>query len=366
MPLKKTGNRVGLFWMCCRCDGRAITINLLRKLLPPNIVNTLWQKARIGEGIKAKRCPSCRRVMLQIPVVLSRQPEFLDVCVSCHVIWFDAGEYERFPKLKIAEPAYEQLSDKAKEAVAMANLELVKMRSEPSDGASTPDNWWEYILGFFGMPVEYNEVPLRQKPIVTWALTAVIAAVSIIAMFNLDDAVTKLGLIPEQFTRYMGFTFISSFFLHAGIIHLIGNLYFLLVFGDNVEDLLGKTKYLLLIFLSAIFGDIAHILCEPSSTIPAVGASGGISGIMAYYCFKFPKARVGILFCWYFIYIRWIRMPVTVMFALWILIQISYAFMQTRGLSNIAAFAHLGGAAIGVLFWLFTRNSTPAVEQSES
>jgi membrane associated rhomboid family serine protease len=202
------------------------------------------------------------------------------------------------------------------------------------------------------MPIEYNAVPLRQKPVVTWTLAVIIAAVSIIAFLNLEQVVTKFGLIPSRFTRDFGFTFISSFFLHAGLLHLLGNLYFLLVFGDNTEDILGRKKYLLLIILSALVGDIAHILSSPHSAVPSIGASGGISGILAYYCLRFPKARVG-LFLWF----CWIRIPVVLMFVFWVLIQILYAYLQKYGLSNIAAFAHLGGAFVGIFFWLISRRS---------
>jgi len=141
---------------------------------------------------------------------------------------------------------------------------------------------------------------------------------------------------------------------------LLGNLYFLVVFGDNTEDVLGKGRYLLLIAVATIAGDVAHILSDPGSTIPCVGASGGISGILAYYCLRFPNARVGIIF-WY----RWFRIPVGVMFAVWVALQIITAMRQSAGISNVAGFAHLGGAAVGVLFWWFTRKPFSGTGESD-
>ncbi|MHC4494669.1 MAG: rhomboid family intramembrane serine protease [Planctomycetota bacterium] len=141
---------------------------------------------------------------------------------------------------------------------------------------------------------------------------------------------------------------------------MFGNLYFLVVFGDNSEDILGKARYLLMIAAAAIAGDVAHILSDPGSTIPCIGASGGISGILAYYCLRFPKAKVGIILFW----VRWIRMPVGVMFVLWILLQIITAMKQSMGISNVAVFAHFGGAAVGILFWWFSRK--PFSETGES
>jgi hypothetical protein len=86
------------------------------------------------------------------------------------------------------------------------------------------------------------------------------------------------------------------------------------------------------------------------SDIPCIGASGGISGVLAYYCLRFPRASVGML--WYF---RWVRMPVGVMFALWVLMQFFGAVELSAGIGNVAVYAHLGGAAVGVLFWWWTR-----------
>jgi membrane associated rhomboid family serine protease len=355
-PLRKTGNRVGIFWLCPSCGGRAITVEVLRKVFSPQILNSLWQKARAGQGTKVRPCAACRRPMIQIPVVVAEESEFIDICTGCHFIWFDPSEFERFPKLRIPKPAYEALPAEARRELAMANLELLKQRQAAPDGRSQPDHWWEILLGLFGMPVEYNTAPLRQKPIATWTTALLIAVVSLTAMFNLQQTIADWGLIPAEFTRHFGLTFISSFFLHAGPIHLLGNLYFLLVFGDNTEDVLDRKKYLLLIILASAAGDIAHILCQPGSTIPCVGASGGISGILAYYCLRFPKARVGILF-WFYAYIRWVRVPVSAMFVFWLLMQIVYAYLQTQGVSNIAAFAHLGGAFVGVLFWSLTRKA---------
>ena len=151
-------------------------------------------------------------------------------------------------------------------------------------------------------------------------------------------------------------TFLTSFFLHAGLFHLIGNLYFLLVFGDNTEDVLGKRRFLLLVAAAAVAGDITHILADPRATIPCVGASGGISGILAYYCLRFPTARVGLV-GWF----RWLRVPVRLMFAVWVAMQIIDAYWILEGIGDVAVFAHLGGATVGVLFWWWTQR---AVQQT--
>jgi membrane associated rhomboid family serine protease/Zn-finger nucleic acid-binding protein len=347
MLSKRMSPSLGLTWVCPSCRGRALTLEALRHVVPSPLVNRLWQSARTGQYPAVRRCPACRRLMAEVPVLAAESRTlYLDVCTGCHFVWFDTREFETLPKIRPELPAYETLSPKAKEALALARLETLKQQSQAMDVADPPDHWWQFAIAMLGIPIEYNDTPLRNRPLVTWLLTAVIAGVSLAAMGNLKAAVENWGLIPAEFGRHYGLTFLTSFLLHAGLFHLIGNLYFLVVFGDNAEDVLGKWRYLLLVATAALVGDIAHILVDPRATVPCVGASGGISGILAYYCLRFPTARVGIV--WWF---HWIRLPVGIMFALWVASQIFSALWISSGFGNVAVFAHLGEAAIGVLFW---------------
>jgi membrane associated rhomboid family serine protease len=291
--------------------------------------------------------------MSEVPITRSKKNEILDVCTGCYLIWFDTHEYESLPKAAKSEPKELNLSMEAREALALVRLEVIKSEQTNYDiSEGGPDHWWHIIPAFFGIPIEYNYTPLQHKPVATWLLAAMIALVTFISFRDLRYTIETFGLIPAEFTRYFGFTFISSFFLHGGIVHLLGNLYFLIVFGDNTEDVLGRGKYLLLLALAALGGNIAHVLGDIHSTIPCVGASGGISGILAYYCLRFPGASVGIMF-WF----RWIRLRVGYMFAFWILLQLLGVYLQKAELSNVSALAHLGGAGVGILFWFLEKMS---------
>jgi len=148
---------------------------------------------------------------------------------------------------------------------------------------------------------------------------------------------------------------LTSFLLHGGILHLVSNMYFLLVFGDNVEDALGKAGYLGLIVAAALVGDLLHVIFDPRPQIPVVGASGGISGVILYYALKFPRAALGILLRILF-YFRWVSLPAYVYVGFWVLLQILGAFQQVAGVTNVSALAHLGGASVGAAAWLLTRN----------
>ena len=172
---------------------------------------------------------------------------------------------------------------------------------------------------------------------------------------NLEAAIEGFGLVPAQLWRHGGVTFITSFFLHAGLLHLIGNVYFLLVFGDNVEDDLGRWRFVLLLAAADLFGNLLHVAGNPHSMTPCVGASGGISGVIAYYALRFPRARLGIMFGYWF-YFRWVHFPAYVGLLFWFVLQFLLAFEQKLGIGNVAAFAHLGGAAVGVAAWLLWRS----------
>src|SRR5438477_12429303 len=126
------------------------------------------------------------------------------------------------------------------------------------------------------------------------------------------------------------------------------------------KNFLGPLRYIALIALAAFVGDLLHIASAPASTIPCIGASGGIAGLITFYALAFPQAKIG--FLWrYFYYFRWIRLPAWFVFVLWILFQIIGAYEQKIGISSVSSFAHLGGAAVGVAAWAVCRKSNVSV-----
>jgi membrane associated rhomboid family serine protease len=205
-----------------------------------------------------------------------------------------------------------------------------------------------------GLPIETDDGPLAHRPWLTWSLALLILIVSLAAFVNLKPIIAQYGLVPAHWMRLGGLTFLTAFFLHAGVFHLLTNLYFLLVFGDNVEDFLGRWRFLALILMATLAGHVLHIIGDPASRLPCIGASGGISGVVAFYACKYPHARMGFLFRYVTIF-RWVRMPAYLLFLLWIAIQVMGACFQVTGDCGVAYRAHLGGAVVGVLFWLATR-----------
>ena len=354
VPLKEMRTSGGVFYGCDVCGGRAVTIELLRKRFARESINPLWLHAMRGEGRVGLPCPLCKHPM--IGVGLSDRAEInVDVCQHCHFIWFDAHEFDTLVPRQ-PESVAPKLPQKAREMLAIAEVERLSKQAEGTDlDSAAPEESWKQIAAFLGMPVEFDPPQEQRRPWATWLLSAVIICSSLLAFLNLREVVQRFGLIPAQATRFDGLTFVTSFFLHAGIIHLAGNMYFLLAFGHAVENFLRPLRYLALIALAAFIGDLAHIALDPRSQTPCIGASGGIAGVITFYALNFPRMRLAFLMRWGFVWFRWIRLPAWFVFVLWILFQFIGTLEQKAGMSSVSSAAHLGGAVVGVVAWIVWR-----------
>jgi Zn-finger nucleic acid-binding protein len=242
IQLAKTKEFPGIFWVCPSCDGRLGTVSLLRKHIPRSVMNNLWLTARSGDYPNKHPCPSCDKRMAEIPLHGEDEPERLDLCTVCHIAWFDPSEYESLPTIPREPTLKEILPQEALERLAVVKIDEIREQAQSKAWAegALPNEEWKWIAAILGMPVEHENAPLHKLPLQTLLLALVITAVSLLAFIDLEALVLKWGLMPSQAWRYGGGNFSHSFFLHGGAWHLIGNTYFLLVFGDNVEDCLGK------------------------------------------------------------------------------------------------------------------------------
>lgn len=344
----------GLTWVCATCGGRAVSVAVLRKTAIGPPITRLWLAARNRAGRRGRPCPVCGRPMEEVAGEAGGPP--LDVCPSCHFVWFDAKEYELLPPLP-AVAAEPELPPQAREILAVEQVRALREEAAQQGGAAVPDQWWKFVPGLLGMPVEYADQAVHVTPWATWTVAAVMFAASLLAFRNLSQAVADFGLIPATPGRDGGITLLTSFFIHGGWLHLLGNLYFLVLFGDNVEEYLGAGRYLIVLFAAAILGDVAHIALDPRSSVPVIGASGGISGLIAFYILRFPQARLGLLIRPMFLF-RWIQLRAYVFGLIWVALQILGAWQQIAGTGDISALAHLGGAAAGLWFWAVWRSRT--------
>jgi len=155
------------------------------------------------------------------------------------------------------------------------------------------------------------------------------------------------GLIPAHWSLISLFT---SMFLHGGFAHLLGNMWFMWIFGDNVESALGHVRYLVFYFLCGIGAAVAQTAINLDSMIPMIGASGAISGVLAAYMLQYPKARVHV-FMFLFIFFTTFRVPAFVVIGFWFLEQLTNG-LGSLGLDisgGVAWFAHIGGFIVGAV-----------------
>ena len=353
VDLRKTECNPGVYWVCPSCGGRSATVSLLRQLIPKGVVNKMWQAAWVGDYPRLRNCPACSNPMVEVPVGEGEAKFTLDVCIICQTIWFDANEYESLPK-KMRELTFEErLPQAAREVVALNRVRQIQSEAEEGWEDSEAE-WWHWIVGFFGVPVESEAQSLKSYPWATWITAILILIVSVACFSDLQGWVNRFGLVPSEFGRYSGITFITSFFIHGGIWHLLSNLYFFVVFGDNVEEWLGWKKFLLLLLSASLLGDVLHTAINLESAIPCVGASGGISGILTFYALQFPRTKLRMLVR-YFYKFGWVRIPAWVLFLVWLTLQGFGVKAQMDGVSRISALAHVGGIVAGFVFWIISK-----------
>ena len=195
-----------------------------------------------------------------------------------------------------------------------------------------------------------DENPTRLTPIVNWSI--IIASI-LVFLWQTSGGQTfftltlyNYGLIPARITTGNGLhTFITSIFLHGGWTHLLGNMLFLTIFGDNIEDCCGHLRYLAFYLTTGAAASALWMLTTWGSSYPAVGASGAISGVLGAYFIIYPNVRIrtlmGIGFFW-----RVIRVPAYVMIGLWFLYQLMLASVPLN--TGVAYWAHIGGFLAGM------------------
>ncbi|PIW28966.1 MAG: rhomboid family intramembrane serine protease [Rhodospirillales bacterium CG15_BIG_FIL_POST_REV_8_21_14_020_66_15] len=150
-------------------------------------------------------------------------------------------------------------------------------------------------------------------------------------------------------------TLVTSMFLHGGWMHLIGNMLYLWILGDNVEDAMGHVRFLVFYLVCGVAAVLAHMLIDTGSTVPLVGASGAISGVIGAYLLLHPKANINVLI-WVFVFVRIVPVPAWIALAFWIGLQFVNAAADPGTGGGVAWWAHIGGAAAGMVLVPFFKH----------
>jgi membrane associated rhomboid family serine protease len=206
-------------------------------------------------------------------------------------------------------------------------------------------------------------IPLRssERTSSTAVVTLVVIALNVLVFlheitldpFQLNRFILHYGLVPDRLRLYQLFT---SMFIHGGWLHILGNMWFLWVFGRGVEDAIGHWRYLIFYLVCGVVSALANVLATPFSPVPTVGASGAIAGVMGAYLIKFPRARI-VTLVFILIFFTTLDIPAAFLLLYWFAIQFLNGFGSIGGGSQVAHgdvawFAHIGGFIAGMLLIL--------------
>ena len=209
-----------------------------------------------------------------------------------------------------------------------------------------------------------DDNPTSRFPIVTVlfiALNVVVFFFQLLSPEGLQFYVVKMGTIPYEITHFKSLplvvsqtaeqiprltpalTLIVSMFLHGDIFHLLFNMLYLWIFGNNVEDFLGPFRFILFYLIAGVGASLTHIILNPNSQVPMIGASGAIAGVLGAYLILYPKAQVK-TFIFFIFFIRIVSIPAAFVLGFWFLMQV----LNVGGGGGVAWFAHIGGFLIGM------------------
>lgn len=344
--LRAGSQRALSYWVCPGCHGRAIKLRSLQKIASHEWVESLWadslDRRREASG---PACPSCRERTREVASSSRAGAFVVDVCGKCHLAWFDSGEYVRIPARAAGE----------EREVAFVGL---PPRRRPHADEEEPET--ALILDFqpdpdaalasvFRLPDVTGAPELRRFPVVTWALLGLLALLTDVVVNRWEGGIATLGFVPASAFRSLGVTWLTGALVHGDWIHYASNAYVLFLLGQNVEDHLGRKRFLELLFWGAIMGHVAVWLATPRSPLPHIGASGALFAVMAYFWLLYPRARVT-----YFLHVfARLQAPVGLVFPLLMLLQMAGVSEQIAEVSSVSYLSHVGGAAAAVLYRVF-------------
>jgi len=353
----------GAGWICPACSARAITMPALRRNVAAPFAQQLTAAFANAQVPSFASCPSCSRQLQVVEVEAAGQPVELDVCKTCALVWFDAGEYEQAPAAPASRKKpdlFEGMTEQQREQMGEAMVRDMQRASRRAEMEERPRGL-AILPAVLGMPIELDGKVLAGKPVLTWLVAALIAATSVHGWFD-ERFLRAVAFVPADWGE-RPLTVLTSALVHGDWVHLVGNLWFLIVFGDNVELAYGRARWLVLLVAGSLAGGMLHWLGGPGDTTPCIGASDGISALIVCYGLSMPNDRIGM-----FVLTRyslapmrgnWVTFSARTGILLWFGMQLLLVFEQLAGYGNVSALAHIGGAAVGVAGWWAWRDREP-------
>jgi len=358
----------GRLWYSPSSRGRLVTLAMAKKFLGKTAALEIWVRAQTGgrNHLVHKKCPSCCRDMREVDLPQWIDRCSVDVCVPCHLIWFDEDEIHKVPHPEdlISRHGDGTLVQQSGESFKRELLAKEQRQNEKEALLSTegPDQILKSIPAFFGLPVEIsNPKPGR----VAWISIILSLCLLILHFVTEKNAIGSLGFVPDDIWRNGGMTWITSAFMHAGWLHILSNLYFFWIFGDDVERYLGTWRFLAFFCMAAIIGNLFAFFFSGSPGVPHIGLSGVVMAELTFYGLAFPKSKIAYLFplskatSQGFIrpMLLWLKLPAILVVFAYLLKEFFYYFVyESAKFSAVAHSVHLGGIAAGIVAWFLFRD----------
>ena len=305
------------------------------------------------------RCPQCGREMVAGRYGGGVSSVELDRCPGCGGAWADGGELAALVE-DLCRPSGLGSARAMGEAIAGAVRERERWKEINQAGgelgrrASPLDLFLPKIILPLGAGVQVQNFPVVTVLLVL--LCSGVFLVQVLAVEHLQQFFLSFGLVPQQVSQGRQlWGLVTHMFVHGGWLHLLGNMFYLWIFARAIEDELGPVGFLWQYLLCGLIGSLVLLLVQPQSPLPAVGASGAISGVMGMFLVRHPRARIPTLFIRYIVHV-----PAWLYLGLWVLLQLLALLAVPAGCScSVAYSAHIGGFAGGLaLAWLYRRRSS--------
>ena len=290
-------------------------------------------------------CPSCEEQLIKVNYAYDSNI-IVDKCLSCNGVWVDRPELKQLAVYAKGNPKLTKMG-----ASLAGYVAEVEQRRELTEAAQTLSRNAGILVCMpkIILPVG-DDAGRRRFPAVTLGIILINVTVLVWMFVSFDDwspVFAALGFVPKIImTGQEHFRFITSIFLHGGVLHLFGNALFLWIFGDNVEDAFGHILFAAFYLLCGIAGALAFMLPHMASEIPGIGASGAISGVMGAYFVLYPQARVKT-----FVVFTVVAIPAYVYLGGWFAFQLLFTFL-CGAYEPVGFSAHAGGFAAGIVIAL--------------
>jgi membrane associated rhomboid family serine protease/Zn-finger nucleic acid-binding protein len=376
-------------WACPRCDSRATTIEGLRRADDDAAVKDLWQQAREGQGAPGRPCPACAQRMRLITLRRDGVAVDLDVCRSCHLVWFDAGELALAVPASNAEALATPRDGRRVEAAARVSAlppearaalgeflaTSVRASEERKDEQrqSAPEAADGQLLQALGSVARAVTAPalgsadgspgLDERVWVAPAAAALATVVfsGVVLLLGgaelANQALRAWGLDPLHPWRQWGLTWLTAPFLELDLWRVASSAYFLMMVGGLVEETAGTARFVALAALGALAGEAAQVLASlavgvhPGEARLLTGADGMVALLLTFYSLSFPQARVGFPRRVGKLSLAWARYPAWGGLGAWLAMVALVGWLESEVFPAVALSGTLAGAAAGFACW---------------